>query len=99
MQLVEFMAYWPGDYSREEIETYTILHGEDRTKWPPTNSYTPITVDIDLVTRFNPAYNGENITVDFSCANPITINMPYDEFKDLLKYFNIEIHSTLKNAL
>ena len=99
MQLVEFMAYWPGDYSEEDAQTYSVLYGDDRANWPPTHTYSPIVIDVDRVIRFNPALSKENTTVDLAGGVPITINMSYEDFKDILSYFSIQIHSTVKNAL
>ena len=99
MQLVEFMAYWPGDYSNEDVQTYSVLYGDDRANWPPTHTYSPIVIDVDRILRFNPGINAENTTVDLEGGNAVTINMNYADFKDILSYFSIQIHSTVKNAL
>lgn len=99
MKLVEFIAYWPGDYSKEQIATYQVLHGDDRTTWPATDMYSKIIIDLETVIRFNPAMNEQTTTtVDLCCGNAITINLSYESFKDVLRYHGVHIYNS-KDAI
>lgn len=99
MKLVEFDAYWPGDYSKEQIATYQVLHGDDRSAWPASDIYSKIVIDIEKVIRFNPAMNEKTTTtVDLCCGNAITIKLSYESFKDLLSYHSAQIYNS-KDAI
>ena len=97
--MVEFMAHWIGDYSQEEIIAYNSIHGDDRLTWSATNSYAPVTIDIEKVVRFNSVSNVNDITVDLDGGNSITINISYNKFKDILSYFGINITSYIEDGI
>ena len=94
MKLVEFMAYWPGDYSKEQIEEYKAIHGDDRSEWPKSEVYSPITIDIELTARFNPGAEGKT-TVDLRGANSITLNIDYEDYKEILLFNGLDVYNAL----
>ena len=96
MNLCEFTAYWPGEYSNEEIETYTPIFGDEKTQWPASESYSDIIIDIERVVRINPAKDAGHVTVDLADGLAITIAMPYNDFKNVLSINGIQITSYKK---
>lgn len=98
MRLVEFTVKWSGNYSEEQISTYEIMHGEDRDKWPKTDDIDKIVIDVDRIARFNPNDDDTCTTVELVGARAYCICMPYEEFKSILQFLNVEI-TNFKDAI
>ena len=99
MKLVEFTVKWSGNYSEEQLKSYEIMYGEDRDLWPKTNDTSLITIDVENIARFNPGEDENYTTVELLGARAYCICLPYEEFKNALHVFGIEIHNFTKNAV
>ncbi len=96
MKLAEFNARWTGDYTPDEEQQYRAIHGDDRADWPCAETVDKICIDLDKLVRFNPAKSETETTVELSCGGTYALKISYDDFKDLLAYYSIEITDHLK---
>lgn len=96
MKLAEFNARWTGDYTPDEEQQYRAIHGDDRADWPRAETVDKICIDLDKLVRFNPAKSETETTVELSCGGTYALKISYDDFKDLLAYYSIEITDHLK---
>lgn len=98
MKLVEFTAYWCGDYTKEELETYAMLYGDDKSVWPETDSTGPIVLDIEKILRINPSNDEGKTIVELMGSRAFSIVMPYEQMLQALQFYGLEIYS-FKNVI
>lgn len=84
MTLVEFVASWKGNYSKEQEESYTIMYGEDRSRWPETDDESPITIDLERVCRFNPHHDHGKTTVEIAGGPSFSLCIEYSLFQKII---------------
>lgn len=95
MNLVEFNAFWIGNYSTEEEKSYAILYGDNKETWPHTEDISPIVIDVDRICRFNPHHAPDKTTVELAGGFSFCICIPYEEFKTIMYLYGQQIHSTI----
>jgi hypothetical protein len=95
---VEFMAYWPGDYSNDDKEPYRIAYGEDQSFWPKSESYSQVVIDISKTIRFNPGSDKEKTVVDLCGGNSLTLAISFPDYKKVLSHHDIYVYN-YKDAL
>lgn len=84
MNLAEFICHWAGNYTPELEQTYSLLHGDDRSKWPTTDDSTPIVIDLDRVVRFNPHHDDDKTTVELAGGQCHCLVITYKSFRQIM---------------
>lgn len=91
MNLIEFRAYWPGQYTKEERKDYKSIHGDDMEEWPDSNQYGSMTIDLSKVCRFNPHTQKDKTTIELCGGYSYSLVIRYDDFKMLMNAAGFEI--------
>lgn len=84
MRLAEFICYWAGNYTEEQEKTYRILHGDNKDDWPKTRDYSPMTIDLDRVIRFNPHHDDNKTTVELAGGLSYSLGITYETFSIIM---------------
>lgn len=90
-QLIEFECFWSANYNQEQVESYTIMYGDDREKWPPIKESSRISIDVNNITAMNPADNDEHTIVRLGDGRGYEIMIEYDTLKAFLQSLGISI--------
>lgn len=93
MIIVEFKAYWPADYSKEDKEVYRISYGDDMADWPKSESYSEIAIDISKTIRFNPGSDKNKTVIDLCGGSSLTLAISFEDYKKVLRYHGIRTNN------
>lgn len=91
MKIIEFECHWVGNYSKEEEAAYSVMHGDDRSRWPETNDTTSIFIDIEKIIRFNPHHDENKTTVELHGGYSYSLVIPIHNFIKVLRANDIDV--------